>query len=178
MFWHVALMCSRYMCDFVTWCGVQVASRGCKNANHKLYPFHHICMHGHVFKCSSQAQLVVTLEADVFVRPVCGAHARNILGGSNIHVYIGRQVSLVVNFNPPVEADSRTAAFDTYLHRIGRSGRFGRKGAAFNLVTGVAENAVIDELADYFKIEIPDLPHDDDEKFKELLKEAGLHEAM
>lgn len=87
-----------------------------------------------------------------------------------------QQVSLVVNFNPPVEADSRTAAFDTYLHRIGRSGRFGRKGAAFNLVTGVAENAVIDEIADYFKIEIPDLPHDDDEKFRELLKEAGLHE--
>lgn len=99
------------------------------------------------------------------------------VGGANINFYIGWQVSLVVNFNPPVEADNRTAAFDTYLHRIGRSGRFGRKGAAFNLVTGVAENAVIDELADYFKIEIPDLPHDDDDKFRELLKEAGLHEA-
>lgn len=101
---------------------------------------------------------------------------KHAFGGSYIRFYIGWQVSLVVNFNPPVEADSRTAAFDTYLHRIGRSGRFGRKGAAFNLVTGVAENAVIDEIADYFKIEIPDLPHDDDEKFRELLKEAGLHE--
>lgn len=36
----------------------------------------------------------------------------------------------------PVERDLRTPAFETYLHRIGRSGRFGRKGAAFNLVTG------------------------------------------
>lgn len=36
----------------------------------------------------------------------------------------------------PVERDSITPAFETYLHRIGRSGRFGRKGAAFNLVTG------------------------------------------
>ena len=88
------------------------------------------------------------------------------------------QVSLVVNFNPPVEKDHRSAAFDTYLHRIGRSGRFGRKGAAFNLVSGPTENAVIDEIADYFKIEIPDLPWDDDDKFKELLKEAGLHEEL
>ena len=93
------------------------------------------------------------------------------------HCYTVLQVSLVVNFNPPVELDHRSAAFDTYLHRIGRSGRFGRKGAAFNLVTGVTENAVIDELADYFKIEIPDVPWDDDEKFQDVLKEAGLHES-
>ena len=44
------------------------------------------------------------------------------------------QVTLVVNYDIPVERDARTPAFDTYLHRIGRSGRFGRKGAAFNLV--------------------------------------------
>lgn len=94
------------------------------------------------------------------------------------HACAAFQVSLVVNFNPPVEKDNRSAAFDTYLHRIGRSGRFGRKGAAFNLVTGPTENAVIDELADYFKIEIPDLPWDDEDKFQELLKEAGLHEDM
>lgn len=46
------------------------------------------------------------------------------------------QVTLVINFDVPVERDLRTPAFETYLHRIGRSGRFGRKGAAFNLVTG------------------------------------------
>ena len=86
------------------------------------------------------------------------------------------QVTLVVNFNPPVKADMRSAAFETYLHRIGRSGRFGRKGAAFNLVAGRTENAVIDEIADYYKIEIPELPWDDEDKFKELLVEAGLSE--
>lgn len=37
----------------------------------------------------------------------------------------------------------QTPAFETYLHRIGRSGRFGRKGAAFNLVTGDAVSGVI-----------------------------------
>ena len=44
------------------------------------------------------------------------------------------QVTLVVNFDVPTERDSRKPAFETYLHRIGRSGRFGRRGAAFNLV--------------------------------------------
>lgn len=48
------------------------------------------------------------------------------------------QVTLVINYDVPTEKDHRTPAFETYLHRIGRSGRFGRKGAAFNLVTGEA----------------------------------------
>ena len=42
----------------------------------------------------------------------------------------------MVNFDLPVERDQRTPQYETYLHRIGRSGRFGRKGVAFNLVTG------------------------------------------
>ena len=46
------------------------------------------------------------------------------------------QVNLVINFDVPVERDPRVPAYETYLHRIGRSGRFGRKGAAFNLVCG------------------------------------------
>jgi ATP-dependent RNA helicase DDX19/DBP5 len=47
-------------------------------------------------------------------------------------------VTLVVNFDIPMERDGRTPNFETYLHRIGRSGRFGRKGAAFNLMAGAA----------------------------------------
>lgn len=43
---------------------------------------------------------------------------------------------MVINYDVPVERDQRSVAFETYLHRIGRSGRFGRKGAAFNLITG------------------------------------------
>eukprot|EP00878_Enallax_costatus_P015357 GHUV01016085.1.p1 GENE.GHUV01016085.1~~GHUV01016085.1.p1 ORF type:complete len:457 (+),score=103.79 GHUV01016085.1:581-1951(+) len=50
------------------------------------------------------------------------------------------QVTLVVNYDMPVERDFRTPNYETYLHRIGRSGRFGRKGAAFNLITGAQVN--------------------------------------
>lgn len=38
------------------------------------------------------------------------------------------QVSLVINFDLPTQPEN-------YLHRIGRSGRFGRKGVAINFVT-------------------------------------------
>lgn len=39
-----------------------------------------------------------------------------------------QQVSLVINFELPLQREN-------YIHRIGRSGRFGRKGASINLVT-------------------------------------------
>lgn len=42
-------------------------------------------------------------------------------------------VCLVVNYDVPVDKD-RNPDFETYLHRIGRTGRFGRKGTAINLI--------------------------------------------
>lgn len=39
-----------------------------------------------------------------------------------------QQVNLVINYDLPNN-------FESYLHRIGRSGRFGRKGVAINFVT-------------------------------------------
>jgi len=39
-------------------------------------------------------------------------------------------VSLVINFDLPTQPEN-------YLHRIGRSGRFGRKGVAINFVSGI-----------------------------------------
>lgn len=42
-------------------------------------------------------------------------------------------VCLVVNYDVPVDKDGNPD-FETYLHRIGRTGRFGRKGTAINLI--------------------------------------------
>lgn len=42
-------------------------------------------------------------------------------------------VNLVVNFDLPVNPDS-TPDYETYLHRIGRTGRFGKSGVAINFV--------------------------------------------
>jgi ATP-dependent RNA helicase len=41
-----------------------------------------------------------------------------------------QNVSLVINYDLPVNREN-------YLHRIGRSGRFGRKGVAINFVTAM-----------------------------------------
>jgi ATP-dependent RNA helicase DDX6/DHH1 len=42
-------------------------------------------------------------------------------------------VNLVINFDFPKTAE-------TYLHRIGRSGRFGRHGLAINFITDEVKN--------------------------------------
>ena len=39
-----------------------------------------------------------------------------------------QQLSLVINYDLPIQKE-------TYIHRIGRSGRYGRKGVAINFVT-------------------------------------------
>ncbi len=39
-----------------------------------------------------------------------------------------QQLSLVINYDLPKEKE-------VYIHRIGRSGRYGRKGVAINLIT-------------------------------------------
>lgn len=43
-----------------------------------------------------------------------------------------QQVNLVINFDlPPTSKD----ALSQYVHRIGRCGRYGRKGVAINLIS-------------------------------------------
>ena len=61
-----------------------------------------------------------------------------------------QQVSLVINYDVPRDTD-------TYLHRIGRSGRFGRKGVAINLVTD-RDTTKIRNIESVYKIKISELP--------------------
>ncbi|XP_075377298.1 ATP-dependent RNA helicase DDX25 isoform X2 [Mycteria americana] len=44
-----------------------------------------------------------------------------------------QQVTIVVNFSLPTDQKNQPD-FETYLHRIGRTGRFGKKGIAFSMV--------------------------------------------
>jgi len=62
------------------------------------------------------------------------------------------QVSLVINYEMPKEKE-------TYIHRIGRSGRFGRKGNAINFVTPVEKEA-LEEIQKYYNTTIEQLPSD------------------
>jgi superfamily II DNA/RNA helicase len=63
-----------------------------------------------------------------------------------------QQVSTVINFDIPKDTS-------TYLHRIGRSGRWGRKGCAINFVT---KHDIFNmrKIEEHFKINIQELPFD------------------
>jgi len=61
-----------------------------------------------------------------------------------------QQVSLVINYDLPVNREN-------YLHRIGRSGRFGRKGVAINFVTS-EDVAALRELESFYNTQIEEMP--------------------
>ena len=61
-----------------------------------------------------------------------------------------QQVSTVINFDLPRD-------IHTYLHRIGRSGRWGRKGVAINLITN-GDVSKIKEIENYYSTLINELP--------------------
>lgn len=83
------------------------------------------------------------------------------------------QVTMVINYDVPIERDNRTPAFETYLHRIGRSGRFGRKGYAFNLIYGFEDDQVMAKISSYFNKDIPKIKCDDDEAFEKILADSS-----
>jgi superfamily II DNA/RNA helicase len=63
-----------------------------------------------------------------------------------------QQVSLVINFDLPTNKEN-------YIHRIGRSGRFGRKGAAVNICT-TDEMPYLRDIESYYSTSIPVMPED------------------
>jgi ATP-dependent RNA helicase DDX19/DBP5 len=58
-------------------------------------------------------------------------------------------VCLVINYDPPTD-QSGNPDFETYLHRIGRTGRFGRKGTAINLVDDIQSLQVLLAIEKHF----------------------------
>lgn len=64
-----------------------------------------------------------------------------------------QQISIVINYDFPRGRNFK----ESYLHRIGRSGRFGKKGIAINLLTKHDVYGV-SELKDYYKTNIVPMP--------------------
>jgi translation initiation factor 4A len=63
-----------------------------------------------------------------------------------------QQVSIVINFDLP-------KCVNTYLHRIGRSGRWGRKGVGINFITR-RDVIKMKEIESHYSTEISELPSD------------------
>ena len=55
----------------------------------------------------------------------------------------------MVNYDVQVDRDGEPD-FDTYLHRIGRTGRFGRKGTAINLIADIKSMQILHAIEKHF----------------------------
>lgn len=68
------------------------------------------------------------------------------------------QVTMVVNYDLPLKQNA-TVDCETYLHRIGRTGRFGANGIAINLCTAT-EIKQLEDIKKFYACTISELPTD------------------
>merc|ERR1712241_779053 len=80
------------------------------------------------------------------------------------------QVTIVVNFDLPVDVNG-DADCETYLHRIGRTGRFGKHGLAINLVDGPKSMSVLKEIERHFGKDISKLDAEDVDEIEKLTRD-------
>ncbi|KAL8709578.1 MAG: hypothetical protein Q9220_005670 [cf. Caloplaca sp. 1 TL-2023] len=89
-----------------------------------------------------------------------------------------QSVSLVVNYDLPDMAptDHNRADTQTYLHRIGRTGRFGRIGVSISLLSGARDWRILNEIEHYFQVKMTGLDIRDwdavEDKLKKILKSS------
>jgi len=72
--------------------------------------------------------------------------------------YDEKLIKLVINFDIPLKKNNNNsglvADYETYLHRIGRTGRFGTKGIGLTLVKNDREFKELKEIEKYYNSEI------------------------
>ncbi|GAU41913.1 hypothetical protein TSUD_25550 [Trifolium subterraneum] len=92
-----------------------------------------------------------------------------------------QQINLVINYDLPLKyaagynrGRELEPDFEVYLHRVGRAGRFGRKGAVFNLICGERDEKVMSKIENHFGTHIKEVQQNSVDDYKAALKEAGL----
>jgi len=65
------------------------------------------------------------------------------------------RVNVVINYDMPENSD-------TYLHRVGRAGRFGTKGLAISFIASKEDSEVLAQVQSKFAVTIPSLPDEID----------------
>merc|ERR1712228_722703 len=61
------------------------------------------------------------------------------------------RINIVINYDIPKVADM-------YLHRVGRSGRFGTKGLSISFVSSEDDTKILEAVQSRFEVEVKDLP--------------------
>lgn len=62
-----------------------------------------------------------------------------------------QQVGIVINYDLPTN-------YETYLHRIGRTGRYNKKGVAINLIGSKKDKLILKDIEYYYRIKINEMP--------------------
>ncbi|KAJ3385102.1 translation initiation factor eIF4A [Lobulomyces angularis] len=63
-----------------------------------------------------------------------------------------QQVSIVINYDLPLNKEN-------YIHRIGRGGRFGRKGVSINFITA-EDQRMMREIEEFYNTQVEEMPLD------------------
>jgi ATP-dependent RNA helicase UAP56/SUB2 len=61
------------------------------------------------------------------------------------------KINLAINYDLPADADS-------YLHRVGRAGRFGTKGLSISFVSSAEDDNVLKQIEKRFDVALPEFP--------------------
>jgi ATP-dependent RNA helicase DDX19/DBP5 len=81
------------------------------------------------------------------------------------------QVNLVVNYDIPVDKEMRPDP-ETYIHRIGRTGRFGRQGVSINFCHDRKSFEEMKVIENYMQRPIVRVPTDNLADIEKILKSA------
>ena len=83
------------------------------------------------------------------------------------------EVDLVINYDVPIITDCGYKHPDNanYMHRVGRTGRFGTDGLAVTMYTDETEDDIIDSIQKYYGFAITELKNIFD--LKEILEKMG-----
>jgi ATP-dependent RNA helicase DDX19/DBP5 len=82
------------------------------------------------------------------------------------------QVNMVINYDLPVDVTGKPD-FETYLHRIGRTGRFGRTGVSIAFIHDQKSWKELDAFQRYFGVDMVKIPTTDWEETEKMIK-AGM----
>ncbi|CAL1281027.1 unnamed protein product [Larinioides sclopetarius] len=108
-------------------------------------------MHSRDFTVSALHGDMDQKERDIIMREFRSGSSRVLITTDLLARGIDvQQVSLVINYDLPTNREN-------YIHRIGRGGRFGRKGVAINFVTE-DDKRVLRDIEQFYNTQIEEMP--------------------
>jgi len=110
-------------------------------------------MHERDFTVSSMHGDMDQTERDVIMKEFRSGSSRVLITTDLLARGIDvQQVSLVINYDLPSNREN-------YIHRIGRGGRFGRKGVAINFITR-EEERILKDIEQFYNTQVDEMPMD------------------